>query len=163
MAIPGIPDNIEVTVIRTPEAMRDALSVRFRVFVEEQHVPLEEEVDAYDDSPGERDDVVQVLLRAGGEPAATARLLIGHHTADGSGYPHIGRVAVLAEHRKSGLGRVVMEALHEEARARGERGITLSAQLHAIPFYERLGYVARGPVYLDAGIEHRDMDFVFEA
>jgi len=54
-----------------------------------------------------------------------------------------------------------MHSLHEESRARGERGNTLSAQLHAIPFYERLGYTARGPVYLDAGIEHRDMDYVF--
>jgi len=156
-----VPDDVEVTVIRTPEAMRDALSVRFRVFVEEQHVPIEEEVDAFDDRPGERDDIIQVLLRVSGQPAATARLLIGHHATEGAGYPHIGRVAVLAEHRKSGLGRFVMEALHEEARARGQRGITLSAQLHAIPFYERLGYVARGPVYLDAGIEHRDMDFTF--
>ena len=157
-----VPDDIEVTVIRTPEAMQDALSVRYRVFVEEQHVPIEEEVDAFDDRPGEREDVVHVLVRLGGQPAATARLLLGHHAGEGGGYPHIGRVAVLAEHRTTGLGRVVMEALHEEARARGERGITLSAQLHAIAFYERLGYVARGPVYLDAGIEHRDMDYVFE-
>jgi predicted GNAT family N-acyltransferase len=155
-------DDIEVTVIHSAEAMRDALGVRFRVFVEEQHVPIEEEVDAFDDRPGERDDVVHVLLRLGGEPVATARLLLGHPTSEGEGYPHIGRVAVLAEHRTSGLGRLVMEALHEEARARGHNGVTLAAQLHAIPFYERLGYIARGPVYLDAGIEHRDMDYAFE-
>ena len=157
-----VPENIEVSVIRSAEAMQDALSVRFRVFVEEQHVPIEEEVDDLDDRPGERDDVVQVLLRIDGHPAATARLLLGHREPAEGGYPHIGRVAVLAEHRKSGLGRIVMDALHEEARARGERGITLSAQLHAVPFYERLGYVARGPVYLDAGIEHRAMDYLFE-
>lgn len=159
-----IRPDIEVSVIRTPEAMRDALGVRFRVFVEEQHVPIEEEVDAFDDRPGEREDVVHVLLRQAGEPVATARLLLGHDGPDqqSEGYPHIGRVAVLAEHRGSGLGRVVMEALHEEARRRGARGTTLAAQLHAIPFYERLGYVARGPVYLDAGIEHRDMDLRFE-
>lgn len=156
-----IPDNIEVSVIRTAEAMQDALGVRCRVFVEEQHVPIEEEVDDLDDRPGERDDVVQVLLRVDGHPAATARLLLGRRDPAHGDYPHIGRVAVLAEHRKEGLGRIVMDALHREARARGERGITLSAQLHAIPFYERLGYVARGPVYLDAGIQHRDMDYVF--
>lgn len=151
-----------VEVIRSPEQMQEAFGIRFRVFVEEQHVPIEEEVDAFDDRPGQRDDVVQVLVRLDGAPAATARLLLGHHAADGQGYPHIGRVAVLAEHRGTGLGLVVMDALHAEARRRGERGITLSAQLHAIPFYERLGYAARGPVYLDAGIEHRDMDYVFE-
>jgi len=54
-----------------------------------------------------------------------------------------------------------MDALHTEARRRGLPGITLSAQLHASPFYERLGYVPRGDVYLDAAIEHRDMDLVF--
>ncbi len=159
-------DRATVEVIRSAEQMQEAFRIRFRVFVEEQHVPIEEEVDAFDDRPGARDDVVQVLLRLDGAPAATARLLLGHRVphdgAAGDGYPHIGRVAVLAEHRGTGLGRVVMEALHAEARRRGERGITLSAQIHAIPFYERLGYVARGPVYLDAGIEHRDMDYAFE-
>jgi predicted GNAT family N-acyltransferase len=179
--MPDRPTDIEVSVIRTPEAMRDALGIRSRVFVEEQHVPIEEEVDAFDERPGERDDVVHVLVRLRGEPVATARLLLGHpadtsgsrngasadageasEASEGRGYPHIGRVAVLAEHRGSGLGRVVMDALHQEARARGERGITLAAQLHAIPFYERLGYLAHGPVYLDAGIEHREMDYVFE-
>lgn len=155
-AAPNASDGIEVAVVTDAETMREALGIRFRVFVEEQHVPVEEEIDGFDERPGERDDVVHVLVRLRGEPVATARLLIGHH----EGYPHIGRVAVLAEHRRSGVGRVVMEALHEEARRRGERGVTLAAQLHAIPFYERLGYVARGPVYLDAGIEHRDMDFV---
>ncbi|MGE3960953.1 MAG: GNAT family N-acetyltransferase [Dehalococcoidia bacterium] len=156
---PPAPGRVEVRVIGGPEEMQEAFSIRLRVFVEEQHVPIEEEVDAFDERPGARDDVVQVLVRVDGQPAATARLLLGHH----EGYPHVGRVAVLAEHRGTGLGRVVMEALHQEARRRGERGITLSAQLHAIPFYERLGYVARGPVYLDAGIEHRDMDLPFES
>ena len=152
-------ERATVEVIRSPQQMQEALGIRFSVFVEEQQVPIEEEVDAFDDRPGERDDVVQVLVRLDGSPAATARLLLAH---EGDGYPHIGRVAVLAAHRGTGLGRVVMEALHAEARRRGERGITLSAQLHALPFYERLGYVTHGPVYLDAGIEHREMDLVFD-
>jgi predicted GNAT family N-acyltransferase len=51
-----------------------------------------------------------------------------------------------------------MLMLQDLARERGFAGITLAAQLHAIGFYERLGYVARGDVFLDAGIEHRWMD-----
>jgi predicted GNAT family N-acyltransferase len=51
-----------------------------------------------------------------------------------------------------------MEALHDLARQQGFRAITLAAQLHAIGFYERLGYAARGDVFLDAGIEHRWMN-----
>ena len=153
------PDVPAVSVIRTEEEMQAALAIRSRVFVEEQGVPIEEELDGFDAHPGDRDDVVHVLARLHGEPVATARLLLDAH----EGYPHIGRVAVLADHRRSGVGRRVMEALHQEARRRGHAGVTLAAQLHAMPFYERLGYVARGDTYLDAGIEHRDMDFVFDA
>jgi predicted GNAT family N-acyltransferase len=145
---------LTVTEITTPEALSEALSVRMRVFVEEQGVPASEEVDRYD-SVGPGTPAVHVLARLGGEPVATARLLLDAH---GGEHPHIGRVAVLAEHRGRHFGVAVMEALHAEARHLGFRGITLAAQLHAIPFYERLGYVARGPVFLDAGIEHRDMD-----
>ncbi len=149
----------EVSIIRTPEEMAAALSVRMRVFVEEQHVPVEEEVDRYDTDPRTNDLAVHVLGRLDGEPIATARLLLDAHEGE---YPHIGRVAVLQERRGGGYGAAVMDALHAEARRRGYRGITLSAQTHAIPFYERLGYVARGPVYLDAGIDHRDMDLAFD-
>ena len=55
-----------------------------------------------------------------------------------------------------------MEALHEEARRRGHAGVTLAAQEYAVGFYAKLGYVARGGVFLDAGIEHRWMDLAFE-
>ena len=139
--------------VTTEADMAAALSVRTRVFVEEQHVPIQEEVDRFDAPASEG--VVHVLGRLEGVPIATARLLLEAH---GGGYPHIGRVAVLAEHRGRGYGREVMAALHREAQARGFAGVTLAAQTHAIGFYEGLGYVARGPIYLDAGIEHRDMD-----
>lgn len=153
------PDFV-VTVIRTGEDLRDALAVRMRVFVEEQGVPLEEEVDAYDLDTLTRGDVVYVLGQLDGVPIATARLLLDTR---GEGLPHIGRVAVLAEHRGHGYGATIMRALHEEARTRGYEGVTLAAQLQAMPFYEHLGYVPRGPVFLDAGIEHRNMDLRFDA
>lgn len=150
--------DLQVGFITTPEEMADALVVRMRVFVEEQGVPVAEEVDRYDADPGSSTTAVHVLGRLDGVAVATARLLLDAHEGE---YPHIGRVAVLAEHRGRGFGVAVMRALQDEARRRGFAGITLSAQLHAVPFYERLGYVARGPVYLDAGIEHRDMDLAF--
>ena len=151
----GAMTDFLVSPIRTIDELREALAVRMRVFVEEQHVPPEEEVDGYDVDPETNTRAVHVLGRLDGEPVATGRLLLDVPEGE---VPHIGRVAVLAEHRRSGHGRAIMSALHEEARARGFEGVTLAAQLHAMPFYERLGYVARGPVFLDAGIEHRDMD-----
>ena len=97
---------------------------------------------------------VPAVAAGRGVAAATGRRMV--HAPLG-GHPHIGRVAVLREYRGQGLGRAVMLALHNEASTRGYAGVALGAQLHAIPFYERLGYVARGEVYLDAGIEHRWM------
>lgn len=147
----------EVTRVGTHAELAAALAVRTRVFVEEQHVSAEEEIDSFDAEPWTRDDVLHVIGRLDGTVIATARLLLETH--DG-GYPHIGRVAVLAEHRGRGHGRAIMRALQDEARALGFLGVTLAAQTHAIPFYEGLGYIARGPVYLDAGIDHRDMDLL---
>jgi predicted GNAT family N-acyltransferase len=135
--------------------MAEALTARRAVFIDEQHVPEDEEIDAHDADPASNTTAVHVLARRGGRPIGTGRLLLER---DNAGRAHIGRVAVLASERRSGVGRLVMEALQTEARARGFEGITLAAQLHAIPFYERLGYIARDDVFLDAGIEHRWMD-----
>ena len=68
---------------------------------------------------------------------------------------------MLKEQRGRYWGVGVMDALHEEARRRGHAGVTLGAQEYAVGFYAKLGYVARGEVFLDAGIEHRWMDLVF--
>lgn len=119
------------------------LAVRLPVFVDEQHVPVEIEEDGADP------DCVHALAEAGdGTPIGTARL-------DATG--HVGRVAVVAAWRRRGVGARLMAHLTDVARARGLPRIELSAQVQALPFYEALGYVAEGPVYLEAGIEHRRM------
>ena len=146
--------ELQVSRVTTNAEMRDALSVRRRVFIEEQQVPEELEVDEHDGDPAQVTTARHVLGRAGGRAVATGRLLL----ADDHGHAHIGRVAVLAEERGRGYGTAVMLALHDLAREQGFEGITLAAQLHAIGFYERLGYKARGEVFLDAGIEHRWME-----
>ncbi len=67
------------------------------------------------------------------------------------------RVAVRKSARGQGVGRALMLALEDEARARGARELILGAQLSALPFYQRLGYEAHGEVFDDAGIPHRMM------
>ena len=145
--------ELEVFLITTPAEMDEALAVRRAVFVQEQNVPIEIEIDEHDGDPNLISTALHVLGRSGGVPVATGRLLLdsASHAA------HVGRVAVLADHRRHGWGRTVMEALQLLARQRGYSGILLSAQLHALPFYERLGYEAHGDVFLEAGIEHREM------
>jgi predicted GNAT family N-acyltransferase len=135
--------------------MNDALGVRRRVFIEEQNVPESLEIDAYDADPATSPAALHVVAYVEGRCVATGRLLLDPHEGE---YPHVGRVAVLQAERGKGYGRAVMLALQDIARGRGLAGITLAAQLHAIGFYERLGYVVRGDVFLDANIEHRWMD-----
>ena len=138
--------------------MDEALRIRRAVFIEEQGVPEELEIDEHDAPDAWDKTVVQGLLRLEGEAVATGRLLLEGGPAH---YAHVGRVAVLERQRKNGAGRALMEGLQAKARAMGYAGITLAAQLHAVGFYEKLGYVARGDVFLDAGIEHRWMDLGF--
>ena len=159
---PSPNSRLHASQIETLEELADALEIRRAVFIDEQHVPEDEEIDRYDGDPTTTEDAIHVLLHlggAGGQPIATGRLLLDDPPGERA---HIGRVAVLREHRRTGAGRVVMQWLQSEARRLGRPGITLSAQLHAIPFYERLGYTARGDVFLDAAIEHRWMDLDFE-
>ena len=121
--------------------------VRFAVFVEEQQVPAEIELDEFDPLS-----VHALAFDAQGRVLGTGRLL-----PDG----HIGRMAVLRQARGAGVGSALLQALMDAARTRGDREVLLSAQTHAIPFYERFGFIVEGEEYDDAGIPHRMMRLVF--
>ena len=122
---------------------RWAEPLRFAVFVEEQNVPAEIELDSFDALS-----VHAVVFDANGEAVGTGRLL-----PDG----HIGRMAVAKSARGSGVGSALLRALMDEARRRGHAHAVLSAQTHATGFYSRHGYSAYGDEYDDAGIPHIDM------
>ena len=121
------------------DALRD---VRRAVFVVEQGVPEALEFDAADLAS------IHALAHAAGAPIGCARLL-----ADG----HIGRVAVLAQWRGRGVGRALMQTLIARAAARGDATVIVNAQVQAMPFYARDGFVATGDAFLEAGIAHRVM------
>ena len=121
---------------------RWAEPIRFEVFVEEQKVPSEMELDDWDIQ------CVHAVAFNGDTAIGTGRLL-----PDG----HIGRMAVLESARGSGVGSALLMRLMEEAKRRGHAEAVLSAQTHAAPFYERHGYARSGEEYLDAGIAHIDM------
>ncbi|KUL25290.1 GNAT family N-acetyltransferase [Streptomyces regalis] len=131
-------------------------TVRKEVFVGEQGVPEDLEYDAYDTV------AVHVLaVRADGVPLGTGRLLYGEAAAakvDGDpSVGSLGRLAVTKAARGLGVGAALVRAIEEAARARGLAAVNLHAQTHALGFYERLGYVAYGPEFPDAGIPHRAM------
>jgi len=138
---------IECRVISGPTEFARCAAIRTEVFVVEQRVPPEEEMDELDR------DAVHVLAWLDGAPVATGRLIYGEDA-----HAKIGRMAVLRPHRGRGVGSAVLMKLMEIARERGVHEVSLSGQLHAIPFYERFGFVARGDVFVEAGIEHRWME-----
>jgi predicted GNAT family N-acyltransferase len=151
--------EFELKFIETSAEMDEALSVRRAVFIEEQSVPEDVEIDEHDGPPERVRTALHVLGRLDGLAVATGRLVID---PDREHPAHVGRVAVLEAHRGNGYGREVMLKLQAKAQELGYPGVVLSAQLHAVGFYERLGYRAHGDVYLEAGIEHLEMDLWFE-
>lgn len=122
------------------------LALRRAVFIDEQGVPEADELDGRDL------DAIHLLATLDGRPVGCARLLVEGATGK------IGRVCVLPEGRGRGIGAAlvregveVLRAMPSVAQAR------LGAQIHALGFYERLGFRAEGADYIDAGIPHRDM------
>jgi predicted GNAT family N-acyltransferase len=136
--------ELRVRLVSWHEASPQLTAIRTQVFVHEQAVPEEEELDGRDP------ECVHVLAEdAHGHAIGTARLLP-------EGY--IGRMAVLAPERKRGVGSAMLRCLMQEARARGMREVQLHAQLTARRFYEAHRFRATSEdVYLDAGIEHVHM------
>ncbi|MBJ94802.1 MAG: hypothetical protein CMP23_10075 [Rickettsiales bacterium] len=128
------------------EELETCLAIRLEVFVDEQQVPLEEEVDGLDES------CTHFLVEQGGEALGTARLRI---TAAGEARAE--RVAVVRRARGLGLGVALMKALERTARELGHSQLVLHGQVPVIPFYERLGFAAEGPVFMDCDIPHRTM------
>lgn len=125
------------------EARAEASRIRGIVFVDEQEVPAEMEMDENDPH------CLHALAYAGERMAVgTGRLL-----PDG----HIGRMAVLKEWRRQGVGGAILEGLVAAARERGDREVALSAQIHALEFYRRHGFTGEGEVYEEAGIAHQAM------
>lgn len=132
----------------------DARRVRFAVFVDEQCVPSNEEIDSIDPQAWH-------LVAYGDEGRAlgTGRMF---PDPDNPVEIRIGRMAVIRDARGIGVGAALMRRFLQEARFQGFRRAVLSAQTHAIPFYERFGFRSEGDDYLDAGIPHRTMRAVLD-
>ena len=136
-----------VILIKTwQDAELDAYSIRKRVFIEEQGVPEEMEIDEFDLN------ALHALAYADSECIGTARLV----TLTGS-VGRIGRMAVLPNHRGHGIGKQLLGALLKACQSQGIKQIELHAQVKVIPFYQQFGFITQGDVYDEAGIPHRDM------
>ena len=141
--------HLDIIIRPWQEAQKDAFKVRHEVFILEQGVPADLEIDEFDPV------AFHALAYSDNACIGTARL---HINDDGLG--QIGRMAVLSLFRHKGLGRQIMKVLIETAKSKGIFSLILHAQVSAIPFYEKLGFIADGPIYDEAGIPHRNMMMV---
>jgi predicted GNAT family N-acyltransferase len=152
--------GMRVEVVDYADAVDQLRAVREPVFVQEQQVPLALEWDALDPL------CVHVLARdEAGRPIGTGRLVPPQapvHDPDRQNHDRpdaarIGRMAVLPEWRGHGIGQALLDALLDQARQRRWWTIGLHAQVSAIGFYVRNGFVPEGPRFMEAGIEHQTM------
>ncbi|KLV26132.1 GCN5-like N-acetyltransferase [Niallia circulans] len=137
---------MEVVIVKTDKELKDAFYVRQTVFVQEQNVPIEEEIDAY-----EEDSVHFVLYDDDKKPIGAGR----YRTFDE--YGKVERICILSTNRKGGAGKAVMNKIEEYALNNGAPALKLNAQTQAIPFYSKLGYEVISDEFLDAGIPHKTM------
>jgi predicted GNAT family N-acyltransferase len=144
------PNEIELHLIREVDwgAQAALSSIRTQVFIIEQGVTPELEWDGLDE------DALHLLAFDHETPVGCARIL-----ANGI----IGRMAVLESHRGKGIGLALLKQAIACCHRHGWQQIKLSAQIHALQFYQREGFKVCSEEYLDAGIPHRDMELSLSA
>ena len=139
-------DEITVKFVETEAELEGAVNVRMRVFVVEQQIPPEEEMDDADAT------ATHAIAMHRGQIIGTGRLL---YLDDGGA--QIGRMAVDRQFRRQGVGGRILAFLEEEARAQGVRSCLLHAQEYVKAFYADAGYVEHGDLFLEADILHIEM------
>ncbi|MCW8785201.1 MULTISPECIES: GNAT family N-acetyltransferase [Bacillus] len=137
---------MESIIAKTEKQLNDSFFVRKEVFVKEQHVPEEEEIDQFEDTSE------HIVIYDGGQPVGAGRWRLKN------GHGKLERICVMKSHRSLGVGAIIMQALEKAAAAKGADSFILHAQTQAVPFYEKQGYrVTSGEEFLDAGIPHLEM------
>ena len=139
-------DIVTFNIKEKPDLCKQANQIRQKVFVEEQNVDPALEYDEYESV------ALHYLLYVEGLPVATARW---RETAKGI---KLERFATLASHRNKGLGAILLQDIMDDNLPKGKK-IYLHAQLRAIPFYERHGFVIIGEQFTEADIEHFEMEY----
>lgn len=141
-----IESLMKVIIAKTEKERQDAFTVRNIVFVEEQKVPVELELDEFDQV------ATHFVMYDGDHPVGAARL---RSLGD---IGKIERVCLLAPYRNRGLGKYLMKKIIQYATDQGFSKVKLHAQTQVIPFYEKLGFSVTSAEFMDAGIPHRAME-----
>ncbi len=137
---------MDIKIVTNEEELQQAYQVRKIVFVDEQKVTVEEEIDHL-----EEESTHFLVMNEHDEPIGAGRFRIVDN------YGKVERICVLPQARSTGVGRSLMEAIEQHALSQGLEITKLNAQVQAIPFYKSLGYGIISEEFLDAGIPHRTM------
>ena len=139
---------LDIRFTQNNKDMLSCLDLRRTVFIEEQNVPENEEVD------GDDPDCDHILLTVSDMPVGAARLKYYND------FIKVQRVCVLKNYRGQGIGSKIINFIIRHVEKNAIRSsVRLGSQIHAIEFYKRLGFIEFGEEYLDAGILHKDMEF----
>ncbi|KIL47439.1 GNAT family N-acetyltransferase [Jeotgalibacillus campisalis] len=136
---------LQIVHVSTDKEKEDALFVRKQVFVDEQQVPIEDEIDHYDPESD------HFVLYEQNSPVGAGRFRLVEESGK------IERICVLSSHRGTGAGAAIMQGIEAFAENKGIQTLRLNAQSHALSFYEKLGYHITSDEFLDAGIPHKSM------
>jgi predicted GNAT family N-acyltransferase len=139
-------NTLEILIKPWQEASQEAYLIRKQVFVEEQGVPEDMELDEHDLS------AKHALAYQDALCVGTGRLVRLN-----SDHAQIGRMAVLKAYRNQHIGKAILTSLISLAKTEGVSKVSLHAQVSAISFYAKLGFEAEGPIFDEAGIAHRNM------
>ncbi|MBI0579696.1 GNAT family N-acetyltransferase [Neobacillus cucumis] len=134
-----------VKIVENEKELEDAFSVRRTVFIDEQNVPEEEEIDQHEK------EATHFVLYHEGSPIGAGRFRL----VDGFG--KVERICILKQARGTGAGKAIMNGIEDFARKKGIQKLKLNSQTHAIPFYGGLGYEVVSEEFMDAGIPHKTM------
>lgn len=137
--------TVRVKRVDSRKELDKVFAIRLHVFVREQGVPAEIELDRDDER------ALHLLAFASGKAVGTARIVLRHGSAK------IGRMAVLKAYRRRGIGTKLLKRALVTAKIQGAQKIYLHAQVSAIGFYEAMAFRCVGPVFREAGIPHRKM------
>ncbi len=137
---------IDVKIVKTKEHYNDALSVRRDVFINEQEISPELEIDELENES------IHLVAYDDDVPVGAGRVRIVQHKGKAE------RICVLSSYRGKKIGQAIMLAAEEFVRLEGLDKMALNAQKHAVPFYEKLDYTITSDEFMDAGIPHFEME-----
>ncbi len=142
---------IKMVEIKPGEDYSKSATIRIKVFVEEQGIPVENEMDEHDAFAW------HIVLYRDADPVGSGRIYIENDTAK------LGRLAVMKHERGNGYATMICNALIEVAKRENAKLVTLNSQSYVASLYDKMGFIRCGDEFLEEGIPHIRMDLELKA